>query len=676
MKKQKILIFLGMSLGVSLIISNAVLASPPNPPPSPNATNAVFNSITTDAGSDAGLYSQSDWVSVYAYNSGSGYGVFGYSPTGTGLYGYSGGNAGFFYNPTTANSVTLGSSSNGALNVNDGASGKGITMNASNRPLITRAWDAFTSGTYNGVGRWGLFMQPNYITLGYPNITGKGVKITSFNSDSTIGKDSVKLDDTGITLNSTLIANGSAPTNLDSLITFCNLLNTYAGSDYSMVSNGNPCVIQFTGEPDPVGFCSAFNGTYNGGTNRCSWTYPGYTPSVTFCMVIGSPSPYVSGGQCIADTLAANFTGTIANNSSGKALQVKDPEGLEVSNDSLSRALYLKVPSGMGQKAEVGFKDSIDNDGLKLVSPRGIELAVNNDDSPNLGIDIYDSYYDFSSTSPVITATSSDNKHRPLKFGAINADTVYTSIGNTPLNADGDEIAGEFNSDRVGVVARSWHGGLNPPAGTYSFGGGNAFRSAGLYALGNTTVNNAGAAIMEIMGGTVSSKLAWRDGSGSQWSILTEGNASLGGNVTIKPGFFAGGGNLYVTTGVAQKPGGGSWAVYSDARLKDVKDAFTRGLETLMKINPVKYSYKKGNAKGIGDQSEHIGLVAQEVQKVLPEAVSEGEDGYLTVDNDPIIWTMLNSIKELKAQNDALMAKNAELERKIDSLSKQINRPE
>jgi hypothetical protein len=214
---------------------------------------------------------------------------------------------------------------------------------------------------------------------------------------------------------------------------------------------------------------------------------------------------------------------------------------------------------------------------------------------------------------------------------------------------------------------------LNPPAGTYSFGGGNTIRSAGLYALGNTTVNNAGAAIMEVLGGTLSTKIAWRDSGGTQWALLTEGNSSLGGNLTVKPGFFAGGGNLYVTTGVAQKPGGGSWGVYSDARLKDVKDTFTRGLETLMKINPVKYSYKEGNAKGIGDHSEHIGVIAQDVQKVIPEAVSEGEDGYLTVDNDPIIWTMLNSIKELKAQNDALAEKNAELERKIDLLSEKIN---
>jgi hypothetical protein len=34
------------------------------------------------------------------------------------------------------------------------------------------------------------------------------------------------------------------------------------------------------------------------------------------------------------------------------------------------------------------------------------------------------------------------------------------------------------------------------------------------------------------------------------------------------------------------------------------------------------------------------------VQKVIPEAVSTSASGYLMVNNDPIIWTMLNAIKE------------------------------
>jgi hypothetical protein len=38
------------------------------------------------------------------------------------------------------------------------------------------------------------------------------------------------------------------------------------------------------------------------------------------------------------------------------------------------------------------------------------------------------------------------------------------------------------------------------------------------------------------------------------------------------------------------------------------------------------------------------------VQKVIPEAVTKTDNGYLVVNNDPILWTMLNAIKEQQVQ--------------------------
>ena len=61
----------------------------------------------------------------------------------------------------------------------------GVMLNASDRPLITRGWDAFSSGVYNGIGRWGLFMEPSRLTLGIPNLSGKAVEIAKYNTNST-----------------------------------------------------------------------------------------------------------------------------------------------------------------------------------------------------------------------------------------------------------------------------------------------------------------------------------------------------------------------------------------------------------------------------------------------------------------------------------------------------------
>jgi hypothetical protein len=49
-------------------------------------------------------------------------------------------------------------------------------------------------------------------------------------------------------------------------------------------------------------------------------------------------------------------------------------------------------------------------------------------------------------------------------------------------------------------------------------------------------------------------------------------------------------------------------------------------------------------------EGEHIGFSAQAVQEIIPEAVSKNDQGYLLVNNDPILWTMLNAIKEQQAQ--------------------------
>jgi len=127
------------------------------------------------------------------------------------------------------------------------------------------------------------------------------------------------------------------------------------------------------------------------------------------------------------------------------------------------------------------------------------------------------------------------------------------------------------------------------------------------------------------------------------FSAATAVMTFTGGNVGI--GTSAPTDKLSVN-GTASKPGGGTWAVFSDERLKKIKGNFNSGLSAVMKLQPLRYEYKPDNALGIKSEGEHIGFGAQAVQKVIPEAVTMNSSGYLMVNNDPIIWTMLNAIKE------------------------------
>jgi hypothetical protein len=106
--------------------------------------------------------------------------------------------------------------------------------------------------------------------------------------------------------------------------------------------------------------------------------------------------------------------------------------------------------------------------------------------------------------------------------------------------------------------------------------------------------------------------------------------------------------------GTASKPGGGSWSVFSDERLKTIKGGFNSGLKAVMQLQPLRYEYRRNNALSLKSNEEHIGFGAQAVQKIIPEAVTRNENGYLQVNNDPILWTMLNAIKEQQKEIEQL----------------------
>ena len=102
--------------------------------------------------------------------------------------------------------------------------------------------------------------------------------------------------------------------------------------------------------------------------------------------------------------------------------------------------------------------------------------------------------------------------------------------------------------------------------------------------------------------------------------------------------------------GDASKVGGGSWLAFSDERLKRIKGNYTSGLKAVMQLQPIRFEYLTKNALGLNSQGEHVGFGARAVQKIIPEAVTKGDNGYLLVNNDPILWTMLNAIKEQQQQ--------------------------
>jgi hypothetical protein len=97
----------------------------------------------------------------------------------------------------------------------------------------------------------------------------------------------------------------------------------------------------------------------------------------------------------------------------------------------------------------------------------------------------------------------------------------------------------------------------------------------------------------------------------------------------------------------------------SDQRLKDDVQTIDNALDKVSNLRGVSYTWNNGNRKGQKD----LGLIAQEVEQVLPELVREKEmpliDGgtYKTVDYEKIVGVLIEAVKELTDKVNKLEAK-------------------
>ena len=51
-----------------------------------------------------------------------------------------------------------------------------------------------------------------------------------------------------------------------------------------------------------------------------------------------------------------------------------------------------------------------------------------------------------------------------------------------------------------------------------------------------------------------------------------------------------------------------------------------------------------------------LGVIAQELQPILPDCVKTESTGVMSVDTDNLTWYLINAVKELKAEFDAYKA--------------------
>ena len=123
------------------------------------------------------------------------------------------------------------------------------------------------------------------------------------------------------------------------------------------------------------------------------------------------------------------------------------------------------------------------------------------------------------------------------------------------------------------------------------------------------------------------------------FQVKANGTATIGGDTTIS-------GSLTATGDVTAYAS-------SDERLKDNVELIQQPIDKIKQIKGVSFDWN--------DKSEHtghdIGVIAQDIEKILPEIVATRDNGFKAVRYEKIVALLIEAVKDQQSQIDELKAK-------------------
>ena len=204
----------------------------------------------------------------------------------------------------------------------------------------------------------------------------------------------------------------------------------------------------------------------------------------------------------------------------------------------------------------------------------------------------------------------------------------------------------------------------------------NSFHGAVFQAFADTDPNFSGQFYFDA-GNTAASGLFFRTAQIARMAISAGGNVGIGTSAPTEALEVVG--NIKASGTVTS----------SDKRLKNNIRNFDKGLAEVLSLNPVSFAY---NGKGGTNSGEnHIGLIAQEIQKVVPEMVESfehkiiqeatleeglkvlGEESYLQIKDSEIKYLLINAVQEQNALIGNQASEIEELRNIISELRKEIS---
>jgi hypothetical protein len=116
----------------------------------------------------------------------------------------------------------------------------------------------------------------------------------------------------------------------------------------------------------------------------------------------------------------------------------------------------------------------------------------------------------------------------------------------------------------------------------------------------------------------------------------------------------------------------GTWGS-SDIRWKKNLQPVINVVPDLLRLNTYRYNWRSDEFPDMHfDAATHIGLIAQEVEKVFPELVNTDDKGFKAVSYEKLSALLLQGMKEQQQQIDTQKKENDELRTELNSLKEEV----
>ena len=308
--------------------------------------------------------------------------------------------------------------------------------------------------------------------------------------------------------------------------------------------------------------------------------------------------------------------------------------------------------------------------------------------SQNYNIGLFGQYLAVNATASSVSLNSTSFSTTSNTF-TIGASAYFVANGNVGIGTSSPsfKLQVQTSSNTVQMYGTDGTIGITPSytyngigyAGTltnhpYGFLANNAerarFDTSGNFGIGTTNPSSPGGNINFILNTSSSVAILKSSvtsvGSGSaarfDQSTGTSGSYTIMGlydnNGSPYWQFSAGSGvtgSIYWTNGsggVYLAKNGTSWTSNSDETLKNITGTIQDGLAKVLSLRAAEFTWKDDKTN-----TPQVGLIAQDVQKILPQIVKSNKDGHLGVSYTEVIPLLVAGIQELSATVTNLQAK-------------------